>query len=440
MKSIKIIFLAILCLALTNCNTGTDTLDETSDEEVPESEVTIEDSDIPEEAAEQDTAVIDEPETSEEVGITTDIIKYLEEEKFNGSILVHADGETILSKGFGLANAEGQTPNTPDTVFIATTLTMQFTAVSVLMLEEQGILNVDDPVSMYVDDYAIDESMTIHDLLTHKSGFVEYHGQMVGAYDLDSKYYDFVQQYQPPQALFDLFIDLPLKFEPGSQFDYNSSNYILLGYVIEKASGMTYEAFVKENILEPLAMKNTGFNYIDNFDKYALPYDISESVKDGSLKYYPVPEYNASYQYAFAGLSSTVEDLYKWHKALNDYKLISKESTDRMYKPYTDNPYLSLELYRTSDDPEFDVIPVEGYGYGWFVDKSGEKPIVYHLGAASSYHGHIYRDLENDRFIVFLSNKNNGSHLWRRKGHDSAYDKAYEIRDGILEIISQYSN
>lgn len=363
--------------------------------------------------------------------LVNELVNYLEEEKFNGSILIHLDGKTILSKGFGYANVDEEILNTPDTVYLATTLTLQFTAVSILMLEEQGLLNVEDLYLDHIDEFPNMEGITIHHLLTHTAGLVDYHRGKFGSGYGESNL-DYIQVYRSPLELINLVSEFNLKFEPGSRLDYNASNYVYLGYLIEEVSGLTYEEFVKENILIPLGMENTGFSYIDELDNQALSYDISTSVKDGQQKYYLTDPYNASWQYAFAGLSSSVEDLYKWHEALSNYELISKESLDKMFtphtvNPYTDNPYGGPgNFYGALAEP----IPAEGFGYGWIIDKSGELPTVYHMATAKGFSGNMYKDFEKDTFIVFLCNVDDGDHLYRR------YSKSHDLRDGLIDILN----
>lgn len=180
--------------------------------------------------------------TAAQKDMANQIDQLLTKRNFSGSILVVNNGRIILDKGYGLANLEDKTANEPDTVFRLGSITKQFTAAAILLLEERGALTVDDPLSRYIPDYPNGDKITIHNLLTHTSGIPEY-----------LQYVDQSDDYPyTPAELIDLFKHEPLSFNPGEKFTYSNSNYILLGYIIEQVSQMTYEEFMKENIFKPL--------------------------------------------------------------------------------------------------------------------------------------------------------------------------------------------
>ena len=166
---------------------------------------------------------------------------YVTSGKFMGSILVARGDEVLLSKGYGSANLEWAIPNQPSTKFRLGSLTKQFTAASILLLEEGGKLKVDDPVKKYLPDApAAWDKVTIFHLLTHTSGIPSF---------TDSADYAPSEPFATtPEKIVAKFRDKPLEFEPGEQWKYSNSGYVLLGYLIEKITGGTYANFVQDNI------------------------------------------------------------------------------------------------------------------------------------------------------------------------------------------------
>ena len=178
---------------------------------------------------------------------------YVDAKQFMGSVLVDRDGKALLSKGYGSANLEWDISNSPSTKFRLGSITKQFTAACILLLEERGKLKVEDPVKKYMPDApAAWDKMTIFNLLTHTSGipsftgFPDYHSTEAIA--------------TTPELLVARFRDKPLEFQPGEKWNYSNSGYVLLGYLIEKISQQSYRQFVQENIFNPLGMKDSGYD------------------------------------------------------------------------------------------------------------------------------------------------------------------------------------
>ena len=175
------------------------------------------------------------------------------EKKFMGTVLVARGDQVVLSKGYGSADLEWNIPNAPSTKFRLGSVTKQFTAASILLLEERGKLKTDDLVKKFMPDApAAWDKITIFHLLTHTSGIPNFTG-----------FPDYAKQ-EPfpttPEKLVARFRDKPLDFEPGTKWSYSNSGYVLLGYLLEKVSGETYEKFVQENIFGPLGMKDSGYD------------------------------------------------------------------------------------------------------------------------------------------------------------------------------------
>src|SRR5215813_4977735 len=178
---------------------------------------------------------------------------YVSNKQFMGTVLVARGDQIVFSKGYGSANLEWAIPNTPQTKFRLGSITKQFTAASILLLEERGKLKTDDPVKKYMPDApAAWDKVTIFHLLTHTSG--------VPSFTSFPDFQSHEWQTMTPQQLVDWFRDKPLEFEPGTKWNYSNSGYVLLGYLIEKISGQSYAEFVQQNIFTPLGMKDSGYD------------------------------------------------------------------------------------------------------------------------------------------------------------------------------------
>jgi len=250
------------------------------------------------------------------------IHSYVGDHRFMGSVLVARDGKPLLDKGYGFANLEWQVPNTPTTKFRLGSITKQFTAASILLLEERGKLKIEDPVKKYMPDAPPAwDKVTIFHLLTHTSGIPSF----TGFPDYPKREWETMT----PQQLVDWFRDKPLEFEPGTKWNYSNSGYVLLGYLIEKISGQSYAGFVQQNIFTPLGMKDSGYDSNSAIiERRAAGYSPG---KDG-------PEnagfVNMSVPLSAGGLYSTTGDLLRWEQGLFGGKLLSPASLAKMTTPF----------------------------------------------------------------------------------------------------------
>src|SRR5688572_17307322 len=179
---------------------------------------------------------------------------FVEQKKFMGAVLVAQDGKPVLRKGYGFANVEWEIPNTPDTKFRLGSITKQFTALAILQLAEAGKLSLDDPAKKYYSDAPPAwDKVTVHHLLNHTSGIPSYTS-------IPNFFRDKARDPLKPAEIVKLTQDKPLEFEPGEKMIYSNSGYVLLGHIIEKASGEEYADYMRKHIFEPLGMKNTGYD------------------------------------------------------------------------------------------------------------------------------------------------------------------------------------
>lgn len=299
---------------------------------------------------------------------------------FSGTILVAEKGENILDQGYGFADQEWDIPNTPQTKFAIGSMTKAFTAMAIMILQERGRLNVQDSICKYLSNCPKTwEPITLHHLLTHTSGIFNY--SELDIWEKDKV--NICREYQPDEVIA-FFRDLPLDFEPGSSWKYSNSGYFLLGVVIEKVSGESYEGFIQQNILQPLEMSESGYDRLDMIVKHrASGYMWKDRAVNADC-------WDVSLKYAGGGLYSTVGDLYKWDQALYTNQLVSKDALNKIF-----TSYVSSQPARAGT-----------YGYGWFLSGHSEHQVIEHSGAVFGFSSHIARYPENQVTIIVLSNAN----------------------------------
>jgi CubicO group peptidase (beta-lactamase class C family) len=261
---------------------------------------------------------------------------YVRDKTFMGTVLVARDGGVILSKGYGSANLEWNIPNTPVTKFRLGSLTKQFTAVSILLLAERGKLTLEDPIRKYMTDApAAWDKITIFNLLTHTSGIPNF---------TSLPEYKSLQLVEAPVAHTIATVrDKPLDFPPGEKMSYSNSGYLVLGYVIERVTGASYEQFVTDNIFTPLGMKDSGYD------------SNTAIIPRRAAGYVPAPAgpvnagfIHMSIPHAAGALYSTTEDLLRWEQSLFGGKLISAASLAKMTTPFQNDYAFGLTVQTVS--------------------------------------------------------------------------------------------
>ena len=262
---------------------------------------------------------------------------YVRAKTFAGTVLVARGTDIVLSKGYGAANLEWDIPNTPATKFRLGSVTKQFTAASILLLEERGKLTLDDPIKKHVPDApAAWDTITIFNLLTHTSGIPNFTSL--------PEYTSLKLQDTPVAKTIASVRDKPLDFAPGERMSYSNSGYLVLGYVIERVSGGSYEKFVTDNIFTPLGMKDSGYD------------SNTRIIPHRAAGYMPSPSgpINAGYvhmsiPHAAGALYSTTEDLLRWEQGLFGGKVISTASLAKMTTPFKSNYALGVVVQTASE-------------------------------------------------------------------------------------------
>jgi len=238
---------------------------------------------------------------------------YVDAKMFMGSVLVASKGKTIFNNAYGMADLEWSIPNSPTTRFNIASMTKQFTAAAILLLEDRGKLKTSDLVKKYLPDAPASwDNVTIYHLLTHTSGIS----------DDAAKY-----QPGPPDLL--RFNDKPLDFQPGERWSYTNLGYIVLGYLLERIVGQSYESFVKENLFKPLGMNDSGmFSYVTVIPRRASGYWPGR----GGIENAERPDFRLGF--SAGSLYSTTEDLLRWEEGLFGGKLLSATSLHKMITPF----------------------------------------------------------------------------------------------------------
>lgn len=300
-------------------------------------------------------------------------------EKFMGSILIARNGKPIVSRGYGLANAELSAPNTPSTVFRLASVTKQFTATAVLLLQERGRLKTGDRLCEHLPDCpAAWQDITLRQLLTMTAGIPNVSAAELGPLrGLPVPWSQWMEAMRKK----------PLDFPPGSDFKYSSGGYSLLGMVIERVSGMEFGEFLRVNLFEPAGMRQTALED---------PMRIVPNRATGYRQLPHEPLANVPYGevvrlWAAGGVYSTTEDLLRWDQAFSGGKILSQGSMHEMLQH------------------EREMYPGKRYAYGlWTSQKFGRQEVA-HGGNLAGFITHFARFPADGATVIVLSNNGRGS-------------------------------
>jgi len=296
------------------------------------------------------------------------------------ALLVMKDGNIMMRQAYGMADLELGVVLEPDMIFRIGSMTKQFTAVAILMLVEQGRIALSDPIVKFLPDYpAQGRAVTVEQLLTHTSG--------IPSYTSLSEWQPLMRKDMTLTELIDVFKDKPREFVPGEHWKYSNSGYILLGAIIEKASGLTYEAFLKKNIFDPLGLKHTFYGSVSRVIHGRVP--GYEAGPDGTFL-------NAGYismtqPYAAGSLLSNVDDLAAWNQALLAGRLIKRETLEKAWT-----------AYKLKDGT------LTGYGYGWSIGESFGTRVITHTGDINGFASSGILFPEETLFVALLTNREAG--------------------------------
>jgi CubicO group peptidase (beta-lactamase class C family) len=271
------------------------------------------------------------------------------------SALVAKDGNVIYRKAFGKADLELDVDMTSKNVFEVGSITKQFTSVAILMLLEEGKLSLDDEITKFIPTYPTNgKKITIHHLLTHTSG--------IKSYTSMQRFGEVMTIDETPLKFIDFFKNEPMDFDPGEKYLYNNSGYFILGYIVEKVSGISYPKFIQERIFDAIDMKSSYYG------------SHKKLIKNRASGYQKGAEFsNAQYisltlPYAAGSIMSNVDDMLKWQTAITNNVFLKKATIDKAFTNYT-----------LINGDEIN------YGYGWSINEINDVSTIEHGGAIPGY-------------------------------------------------------
>ncbi|HET6511603.1 MAG TPA: serine hydrolase domain-containing protein [Candidatus Kapabacteria bacterium] len=298
---------------------------------------------------------------------------------FSGAIAIEKDGELILKKAYGLADRQTKQPLTESTPFIIGSLAKQITAAAILKLESEGKLRVIDALSKFWPDAPKQtRDLTLHQLMSHSSGLPYFSNSSL------------MEQKPRAEKMHEL-LQLEPQFTPASQFSYSNPGYTLLAGVIEKASGMSFENYLRTKFFTPLGMSETGF--VSESSRWTHgPHSYSDGNDEG-----PLSGWQEGAEFAGAGnVISTIGDMYKWETALSTSKVLPDTSRAKLFTAHIATQGKN------------------GYGYGWNVNQTIRNTrIVAHAGDLGGYNSDFRRYIDEGYTIIFLSNAREGGRGYR---------------------------
>ena len=326
-------------------------------------------------------AVYNAANAQQDKKLSAEFDKVLKEEfplnETGATVLVSSRGKVIYKKALGMANVELNVPMQVDNVFRIASITKQFTAIAILQLMEQGKLDLKDEITRFLPDYPTQGAkITIEHLLTHTSGIRDY-----------TSIKDTVQRGKmdfTPAEMISYFQNQPMRFAPGTRYEYSNSNYFLLGYIIEKITGKTYQQYLEDNLFRPVGMSNSFYgNNTKIIKNRAAGYTKAEKGLENAATI------SMTQPYAAGAILSTVEDLFKWNQAVQSYKLVKKETLEK-----------AITRYKLANGKEI------SYGYGFRFGFIQESPSIWHGGLINGFMTMAMYLPKEDVYVVVLSNCN----------------------------------
>ena len=322
---------------------------------------------------------------------------------FNGLVLIALKGQPIYHKAFGFLDFETRTPLDTSSIVELASVSKQFTSMCIMMLQEESKLSYDDPVEKYVPGLPY-PNITIRHLLNHTSGLPDYQEIMDEHWDKskvagNAEIIEYLKQYHPAK-----------NSEPGEKYEYSNTGYVLLGSIVEKASGQGFIQMCRERIFQPLHMTSTDIRSHEEkatISNFALGHIYVPAKK----RYVRADSFPSSNYTIWLGnrkgpgrISSTTSDLLKWDRALYTEHLIKKASLDQAFA-----------ATRLTNDS------ISNYGFGWMLKSHPVLgKVVWHNGDNPGYKTIIIRFIDSDKTVIMLCN--------------NAFESFGEIQ-GVIEII-----
>ena len=316
--------------------------------------------------------------------------EYLENEirgmNFSGVILVTKNGQVVCQKASGMEKTPFLSPVSLDTLFCVGSVSKQFAAAAVMLLQEDGKLSVNDRLSRFFPDYAYGKDLTVHNLLSMRSGITEFYGVTyiddafteIPTNDLEGIITNQATPAENKAKLEQWLFRQPLDFEPDTEGAYSNSNYFLLARIVECVSETSYNDFVRERIFEPLGMNHSVF--IDDVELQTLPHLAAPSVNPKTVY--------VGVTMGLGDIITNARDMDKWLTSFRTHKLLSAESVSAMMTDYSREGEIDSE-----------------YGYGLIPDRKGG---AYHNGYITTYYSMDYCSPEQGINLFAVTNDDVG--------------------------------
>ncbi|PST83877.1 serine hydrolase [Pedobacter yulinensis] len=293
---------------------------------------------------------------------------YYKLRKFNGTVFITQKGKVLLEKGFGYQNIKSKVPNGPQTIYQIASVTKPFTSTLTLKLVEMNKLQLTDRISKFYPNFPKGDSITVRHLLSHTSGISDHDADTTKKFRQATEEETFIEKVKSRTP----------DFSPGTDWRYSNSGYIMLGYIIQKVTQMSYYDAIRKYIFKPAGMRQSAFDFAALNSPYkATGYWVfpeNDDAEPAKLINYDAPK-------AAGAIYSTVGDLYKFHKALQSGSLVSHKLLKEAYTPVMLN-----------------------YGYGWIAEQATNKKMVSHSGDIWGFKAEFARLPEDDVCIIMLSN------------------------------------
>lgn len=365
----------------------------------------------------------EQSQTNKEDLFSAKVDKLVQDRMYNQQIpglalVVINDGKILKAQAYGFADVDSQVPATTNTVFRIGSISKQFVATAIMMLVEEGKLNLDDLVGKYLDGTPRRwKKITIRHLLTHTSGIPDFLNENIPV-DASLDAFD--------QSVFKAVARRSLHFAPGEDWRYSNSNYHLLGMVIRKITGKPYSDFLRERIFEPLEMTRTSVSP----ETGSFPGQASGYKWESGLR--PADSLAASIRASAAGgILSTILDLAKWDAALYTDRLLKKTSLHQMWTAASSNDGMTFR-----------------YGFGCGLSRVNDRLIVSHVGNTSGFSSVFHRAADDHLTVIILDNRFNSEvavaslawkiakiYLWKGPDYHSIPDDEPKVVDRVRNIL-----